>query len=201
MVHLQDTFKVAHRLTVDYGVRFQLIPQIYSAGALLGLFNASDYNASKTGTLLMPHCTVPINSAGNCPNLADEVSINPKTGAEYPIADYNHFDPASWTGTPFSGIQTFPNGKIFNMQHPQIGPRFGFAWDVFGDGKTSIRGGFGIFYNRAYSVDTIAASGGTTGPIKVFPNFQSPTYLNTSFTGLAAAQSFVAPQTAFSGAV
>lgn len=26
-------------------------------------------------------------------------------------------------------------------------PRFGFAYDVFGDGKTAVRGGFGLFYN------------------------------------------------------
>ena len=196
--YLQDTFKISHRVTLDYGVRFQVIPQIYSAGALLGLFNASDYSASKAGTLLMPHCSVPLPSSGTCPNV-DLNSINPKTGALYPYVDYNHFDPASWTGTPFSGIQTFPNGKIFNTQHPQIGPRIGFAWDVFGDGKTSLRGGFGIFYNRAYSVDTIAASGGTTGPIKVFPNFQSPTYFNQTFASLATAQSFVAPQTFLGG--
>ncbi|HEV2664224.1 MAG TPA: TonB-dependent receptor [Blastocatellia bacterium] len=40
-------------------------------------------------------------------------------------------------------------GTFFETPTKNIAPRFGFAYDVFGDGRTAVRGGFGIFYEEA----------------------------------------------------
>lgn len=84
-----------------------------------------------------------------------------------PDGEIAHFSPAAYTagivstkfpnappGVSFPGDPGFPNGKS-GVGSNMIGfaPRVGFAYDVHGNGKESIRGGFGMFYETSEESD------------------------------------------------
>ncbi|HTU99317.1 MAG TPA: TonB-dependent receptor [Luteitalea sp.] len=64
-------------------------------------------------------------------------------------------------GMQYPGDEGFPDGG-YNSSWNLFAPRAGFAYDVSGDGKTSLRAGYGLFYDKPNTITTNSAA--TQGP-------------------------------------
>jgi Carboxypeptidase regulatory-like domain len=78
-----------------------------------------------------------------------------------------------------SDREVTPGPLSQNPTYKNISPRLGFAWDVLGDGKTSLRGGYGWYFNTNNQQNLIVTV--TNPPATPRPVIPNPTFPNPPF--------------------
>ena len=146
--YFQDDYHIFKRLTLNLGLRVSMFGTFWERNHLVSNWDPAAYN----------------------PKTAPQIDDGSVTGVEGALL----LTPGT---TPFDGVTQCGvggvprgclKGHLFNPA-----PRLGFAWDPRGDGKMSVRGGYGIFFEHTNGMEGNAENLEGTPPL-----VQEPTQFN-----------------------
>ncbi len=132
----QDQWKVSNRLTLSYGLRYELHPGYFDAHGDIGNFDPS---VAKSGAVIYPAGYAKILNADFLASANACTPYGSTTGATINGAPCMPVLSNTQAGYP-DGLKKYP--------HLRFMPRFGFAYKPFENGNTVVRGGFGIYNNN-----------------------------------------------------
>lgn len=137
--YAMDNWHVTPRLTLNLGLRYDALPRVYEKNNRVANFNPSVYN---------PNQAAAFSTAGTlCTSAADPGCSGPSPGLSTVNGHVFYLN-----GMQLAGMNGVPRGLVQNdYWTPE--PRLGFAYDLFGNGHTVLRGGVGIFYERVQGND------------------------------------------------
>jgi len=167
--YVLDNWHVTPRLTLQLGLRYDALPHAWERSNDVANFDPAAYVSS----------SAPIWTAAG--------TIDPTSPAVSTINGVQYY----LNGIGLAGVQGFPHGLVTN-DFKTLQPRVGFSEDLFGNGKTVLRGGFGTFFERLQGNDIYNAA---TNPPFAYNLGLNNTYLSNPGTNWqtgasAAAQGF-----------
>lgn len=120
-LYAQDHWQVASNFTLDYGIRYQYMPAMYERTDQISTFDPALYDPARA------------------PAQTSNGNLVPGTGLL--------INGLPAVGIAIAGQDGVPRG-LYAADRNNLAPRMGFTWDPLKTGKTAVRGGFGVFFDR-----------------------------------------------------
>jgi len=133
--YVLDNWHVSPKLTLQLGLRYDALPHAWERQNQVANFNPASYNQTAA-----PNWT----AAGTIANTSSGIAT--VNSVQYYL-----------NGMGLAGVEGFPHGLVVN-DYKTLQPRVGFSQDIFGNGKTVLRGGFGTFFERMQGNDIYSAA-------------------------------------------
>ena len=168
--YVMDNWHVTPRLSLQLGVRYDALPHAWERNNAVSNFDPELFYSNQVAQFKPDGSLVP-------------------TGPGFQIV--NNY-PYYLNGMGLAGQNGFPKGLVVN-DYNTVQPRIGFSEDLFGNGKTVLRGGFGTFFERMQGNDIYNAA--TAPPFAYNPSAGKVYFTNTTTswnTGLTASTFFPA---------
>jgi hypothetical protein len=169
--YAKDDWRVNNRLTLNLGLRWEGIPHTYEQNNRMSDFYPQMYTSANAGIVNPSTGLISPSSPG----------LAPGVGAASTLLLYQN-------GMGITGVTAGAPNDIVDNHWNNWGPRIGLAYDLTGSGKTVIRGGFGIMYERVQGNDVYNM--GPNVPFSASPTVGNVYFSNPAvslLTGTAAA--------------